>query len=238
MDPSTWPRFFVEFRGLNPAFRFDEFRDAATCVLPLLEEPISLEAFDPKNIVFTPAIPDISGTVECPTTEWAICCYVRLPSEEAAVRIASRCSMLRRIVEVWGEGLTVAETSAQAVDTFPSLVAPLLARTSNNSWRCNFMRYGREGKSGLDYRGKQELLAQYAPLFKLLNSTVDFKAPTHELLHFEDWHTYQQTFNDRVVELKRQRKVLAEAALASAASASTSASASPDSDGTESDTEV
>lgn len=192
--------FLVEFRGIHPTFRCHEFRDAYQQAL--LHSDLSSgtsssrttqEAVD--RLSFTPFIADLLVPSE------PACAYVSLPSEAIAADITRRCSLVRSVVAVWGQGPTTNETAAQALSNFPTLIGPIFDSRNNrsdNSWKVSFRRYGRGGKSGLDPQGKWDLLQSFAPVLLNLNGDVNMKDARHELLFLEDWSSWRLWDDARV----------------------------------------
>lgn len=206
--------FLIEFRGLNPSFRYDEFVDAYQLVmkqkqlLPVMEE----------KLLFTEVIPDT-------LSEYPIGAYVTLPSSQVAALIASRCAMVRRVIQVWGDGSTMLDACDKALANYPSLIGPMLrhhemdssssneggggmhSSKHNRTWWVHFERYGRSGRSGLDVEGKRLLLSRFQPLFQLIGGSASSSAPTHELIYLEDWHSYQRGLNALIADCKASGSV-------------------------------
>lgn len=222
--------FLIEFRGLNPAFRYDEFVDAyqlvlkqqqqqqqpssSTCIDSLMEETkMKLMPEIKEKLRFTEVIPDT-------LSEYPIGAYVTLPSSRVASLIASRCAMVRRVIQVWADGSTMLDVCDQALANYPSLISPMLRQhemdrsSSNNNngthhrtWWVHFERYGRSGRSGLDTEGKRLLLSRFHPLFQLIQGSATSSAPIHELIYLEDWHSYQKGLNALIAARKASGSV-------------------------------
>ena len=140
----------------------------------------------------------------------SICGNIWLPSYECAQFVASRCSTVRSIIEVWGEGAALEEVLESAWNNHKSVISPIFPRRSEselwmNSWRVHFRRYGRSGKSGLDYEGKKELLKVFTPLLHSLNGKVDLINAVHHLVYLEDWCDYHTIRNAVVAADKAAR---------------------------------
>ena len=194
--------FLVEFRGIHPVFRCDEFRDAYHHVLLKNNAAERTAAEKAAGLVFTTFIPDLL----IPTVPAVA--FVHLPKgegEETAEAITRRCSLVRSIVKVWGQGITAEDTAAQTVDNFPTMIAPIfnpLNNRSDNSWKVSFRRYGRGGKSGLDPQGKWSLLQSFAPVLLQLHGDVSMKEAKHELLFLEDWSSFRVWDDERIAKEK------------------------------------
>lgn len=210
--------FLIEFRGLNPPFRYDEFVDAYQLVLKqqLLPSSEGIDSLMEKKLMsvveeklrFTEVIPDT-------LSEYPIGSYVTLPSSRVATLIASRCAMVRRVIQVWGDGSTILDACDQALDNYPSLISPMLHQhemdsnngTQHRTWWMHFERYGRSGRSGLDAEGKRLLLSRFQPLFQLIEGSAASSTPTHELIYLEDWHSYQRGLNALIADRKASGSV-------------------------------
>ena len=207
--------FLIEFRGLNPPFRYDEFVDAYQVVLKQLSSE-GIDSLMEKKLMsvveeklrFTEVIPDT-------LSEYPIGSYVTLPSSRVATLIASRCAMVRRVIQVWGDGSTMLDACDQALANYPSLISPMLRQhemdsnngTQHRTWWMHFERYGRSGRSGLDAEGKRLLLSRFQPLFQLIKGSATSSAPTHELIYLEDWHSYQKGLNALIADRKASGSV-------------------------------
>ena len=195
--------FLVEFRGIHPVFRCDEFRDAYHQVLLQSDSAAETTAAEKAaGLVFTTFIPDLL-VPSIPAVA-----FVHLPigeGEETAQAIARRCSLVRSVVKVWGQGITAEDTATQTVNNFPTMIAPIfspLNNRSDNSWKVSFRRYGRGGKSGLDPQGKWSLLQSFAPVLLQLHGDVSMKEAKHELLFLEDWSSFRVWDDERIAREK------------------------------------
>jgi len=213
--PSSGSEYLIQFRGLNPPFRYDEFMDAYHLVLKqLLPSDTGFNSLPVmKKLRFFEVIPDT-------LSEYPIGAYVRLPSSRVASLIASRCAMVRRVIEVWGDGSTMIDACAQALANYPSIIYPMLCHhemdrndthiySKTRTWWVHFERYGRSGRSGLDVEGKRLLLSHFQPLFQLIDGSADSFAPTHELIYLEDWHSYQRGLNGLIADRKAMGSAVA-----------------------------
>lgn len=184
----------VEFRGIMAYQRIQELQDALTFFVPQLtyKSPLQYEV----------AIDDTSSTVP-------IAIYTKFPSEEIAKKVAHRCATVRTIAEIWGEGVTPEEVNVQAIANYNTLIQPHFSSsesaklrietsgasensTEPMSWRVTFQRYGRGGRSGLDYDGKRALLSTFKDLLESFEGPVDLKNPRHSLVFLEDWHDFHR----------------------------------------------
>ena len=179
-----WEQFLVEFRGIQPAFRIDEFSDAFNYVMKQKTYEFSRHI----NLTFIDVITDEIYP------EVPICASIRLPDEQFASLLAQRCGLVRSIVKVWGQDKDIEEVVRQTEANFNSLVVPFFnpnnTRT-DNSWKVSFRRYGRSGRSGLDYDAKRVFLTKFSKVLKNLHGDVSLKNSSHELLYLEDWSTFR-----------------------------------------------
>lgn len=187
VDVQTWPRYLVEFRGLCPGFRIDELRDALSYVLRSRPVAARLAA----DIDFVVVDNEFDGQ--------PLCGYIRLPSDAVAQEVSNRCSCLRSIIQVWGEGKTPEAVRDEVMAQFGEVVRPHfpLAATSaereKNSWKIVFRRFGRSGRSGRDPEAKRLFLQTFNPILTALEGDVNLTAPSHQLVYLEDWHSFHST---------------------------------------------
>jgi hypothetical protein len=185
--------YLIEFRGMQPALRLRELTDAYNAV----GSSNDMHASD-RNALLLHMDPVIS-TFKSGGALYPVCGYVKFPSEEVAAAVANRCALVRSIVEVWGNAPSPEDVSIQAQERFDKVIAPIfpVANTAEkNSWRVNFRRYGRSGRSGLDFAEKRKLLETFNPILKKLGGNVNLTDARHDLIYLEDW----STFHDEVGE--------------------------------------
>jgi tRNA G10 N-methylase Trm11 len=184
----NWHQFMIEFKGVQPVYRLDEFRDAYKQVMG---------GKTSRELVFKIIIPD-AHIPDAP-----ICAYVDLPNESVAIAVTNRCSLVRSISQIWGNAPTAEEVRLETENNFPTLIAPLFNKNIiGNSWRVSFRRYGKGGKSGLDEVGKRKMLKTFNKVLQGLNGTVSLDNPQHDLLYLEDWSTYRSWLEARGETLK------------------------------------
>jgi hypothetical protein len=155
-------RYLVEFRGIHPTFRLHEFDDAFRHIC-------GASSGQNAPLTFSTLIPDLL------VPSAPACAYVDLPDDRTARDIARRCTLVRSVVKVWGQGNTADITAAEAAQNYDALVAPFFPADrprAENSWKVSFRRYGRGGKSGLDPSGKWDLLQRFAPVLLRLPGDV------------------------------------------------------------------
>ena len=183
----NWTEYMIEFRGIQSAFRLNELRDAYNHVM---------NGTDEADIILTSIIADVLSP------EVPICAYVRLPNDTIAIDITKRCSLVRSISQVWGDASTFDGVREEAEGVYDALIAPHFNNGLNdNSWRVDFRRYGRSGRSGLDNEGKKNVLLKFNTIFKKMDSQVDLFTSKHNLLYLEDWSTYRP-WVDRITTSK------------------------------------
>ena len=183
----NWTEYMIEFRGIQSAFRLNELRDAYNHVM---------NGTDEADIILTSIIADVLFP------EVPICAYVRLPNDTIAIDITKRCSLVRSISQVWGDASTFDVVREEAEGKYDALIAPHFNNGLNdNSWRVDFRRYGRSGRSGLDPEGKKNILLKFSTIFKKMDSQVDLFTSKHNLLYLEDWSTYRP-WVDRITTSK------------------------------------
>lgn len=203
---SSWPKYLIEFRDKEPHFRFEEVKDIAAA---LYGESLS------NSLVFEQIIPwrkqfNQEGNITAP-----ICSYVHLPNDTVAASITEKSSLIRAIIDVWGLGESIYDTVKDAERHYDDRIArhfiDYKSTARQASWRVNFRRYGRSGKSGLDYNEKRKRLFEFDNVFKRINGVVDLKsagkrvfplllisffiitfslAKEHDLILLEDWHNF------------------------------------------------
>ena len=183
----NWTEYMIEFRGIQSAFRLNELRDAYNHVM---------NGTDEADIILTSIIADVLFP------EVPICAYVRLPNDTIAIDITKRCSLVRSISQVWGDASTFDGAREEAERKYDALISPHFNNGRNdNSWRVDFRRYGRSGRSGLDPEGKKNVLLKFSTIFKKMDSQVDLFTSKHSLLYLEDWSTYRP-WVDRITTSK------------------------------------
>ena len=174
-----WIEYMVEFRGVQSVFRLNEFRDSYKQVM---------SGKDDEEVEFTSIIEDVLQP------NIPICAYVLLPNESIAIAITKRCSLVRSISQVWGDAITMEEVRIKTEQNFPTLIAPIFNEKNSiesNSWRVDFRRYGRSGRSGLDPEGKKNVLQTFSTILKNMKGVVSLSDAKHNLLYLEDWSTYR-----------------------------------------------
>ena len=176
---SDWIEYMVEFRGVQSAFRLNEFRDSYRQLT---------RGKDDEEIEFTSIIADVLQP------NIPVCAYVRLPNESIAIAVAKRCSLVRSISQVWGDAITMEEVRIETEQNYDTLVAPIFKESNSlqdNSWRVDFRRYGRSGRSGLDPEGKKNVLTAFSTILKSMKGVVSLSDAKHNLLYLEDWSSYR-----------------------------------------------
>ena len=173
-----WIEYMVEFRGVQSPFRLNEFQDSYDHVM---------KGADDTKVDFTSVIADVLNPLI------PVCAYVRLPNDTVAIALTRRCSLVRSISQVWGDGDTIDDVRLITERNYDALVAPHFLGTSaeENSWRVDFRRYGRSGRSGLDPLGKKNVLTTFDSILKRMNGTVSLTESKHSLIYLEDWSSYR-----------------------------------------------
>lgn len=184
-----WIEYMVEFRGVQTPFRLNEFQDSYNYVMKGTDET----KVDYKSViadVLNPLIP--------------VCAYVRLPNDTIAAALTERCSLIRSISQVWGDGDTIDDVRLITERNYDALVAPHFLGTSaeENSWRVDFRRYGRSGRSGLDPLGKKKVLTTFDSILKRMNGTVSLTDSKHSLIYLEDWSSYRPWVQNMESEMR------------------------------------
>jgi len=183
-----WPTYLVEFRGTDPAFRFQEFEDAARSMKD--GDRIAASIQDYQTIV-----PELSAPLS------PLCVSLKLPSDEVATQIIQKCSTVKRIIDVWGEGKSIEELCATSVDTFHKRIQPKLNK-EDLRWRMTFERHGRIGPAD-----KAAMCEQLRDVLILLGGKVDLKTPNLNLIYGEDCHTYHREQLKYAAKLRADREV-------------------------------
>jgi hypothetical protein len=196
-----WIEYMVEFRGVQSPFRLNEFQDSYDYVMKGADET-KVEFKSVIADVLNPSIP--------------VCAYVRLPNDAIATALTKRCCLIRSISQVWGDGDTIDEVRLITERNYDELVAPHFLGTSaeENSWRVDFRRYGRSGRSGLDPLGKKKVLTTFDSILKKMNGTVSLTDSKHSLIYLEDWSSYRPW----VQNMETEMRLAAERAAANASS--------------------
>lgn len=166
-----WKPYLVEFRALLPHFRLPELHDALSFVMMKGEHAHS-GLIDDAIANHVPVVPDIRS-------DHPICAYVCLPADEEVLKeVAGRCALVRRVVEVWGDGAD----AASAAEEVRCYAGPLLPFPSDGSWRVQFSRYGRAGP---DMEERMRILEAYADTLSGLPGDVRLTGAQHTLVHYE-----------------------------------------------------
>ena len=184
---NEWITLLAEFRGGKAKFRLDEFKDSLLYVLKINNYDINNNMIEYINNNIYNIVNDVETNGTIP-----LCAYVKVPSYEIASQLTLRCTLLRSISEIWGEGENLEQVNQKSSINFDTLIAPNFPHGRDeveiqehhkqlNSWKVAFRRYGRG--SNLDPAGKFELLENFAPLLRSLNGKVDLHNPSHELLY-------------------------------------------------------
>jgi len=150
---STWITLLAEFRGGKSNFRIDEFKDSLLYVLKINDYNFdnNLIEYIDDNIISV--INDVETNNTIP-----LCAYIKLPSYEIAKELTIRCTLLRSISEIWGDGITLDEINKKSLNNYESLIAKHFHygreelekgeeiqdyHRQLNSWKVAFRRYGR-----------------------------------------------------------------------------------------------
>jgi len=64
---------------------------------------------------------------------------------------------------------------------------------AHETWRVEFRRFGRKGRSGMTYPEKSQLLSIFGNSLKPLQGIVNLTNPQHEFLFLQDWNDYHDT---------------------------------------------
>ena len=184
---SSSQRYLIEFRDTFPLFRFNELEEICNQIASSSANhkgTLNEEYFNYKLVVY-----DATGTGRL------VCVYANFPSEEFAIKVTQRSCLIRSIVEVFGDGVTPDETCSQALSNIDQIINPTRFNTTSspatdNTWKVAFRRYGRTGKSGLDYEGKRLLLENFRPVLSQLPGVVNLVDPKHNYIYLEDWSDY------------------------------------------------
>lgn len=206
-ENSAFKDYMVEFRGVQSPFRLNEFLDSYRYVI---------KETDHAELQYTSIIADVLDATS------PICAYVRLPNDTVATTLTKRCSLVRSISQVWGDAESIDDVRAATEANYDSLIAPHFNENpSENTWRVDFRRYGRSGRSGLDPEGKRNVLRTFNDVMMKMNGTVSLMNNRHTLLYLEDWSTYR-SWVDGVTDTmrKKQAATIAVSAVAITADAS------------------
>ena len=171
-------QYLIEFKGVYPAFRELELRDN---VQYLIDKNLA------ESIEFREVIRDNR-------TDSQICAYISLPesvSESQITSVVHRSSLVRSIVEIWGDGTNITAVSQMSEDN--SKIFGPKAIKPHETWRVEFRRFGRKGRSGMTYTEKSQLLSIFGNSLKPLKGVVNLTNPRHEFLFLQDWNDYHDT---------------------------------------------
>ncbi len=216
-------KFLIEWRGIESAFRLNEFTDACSAVLC---DKSSLNSYlnnqeDLYKLYSEEVIKDYKDDV-------TICAYCDINvsvTEEDIQKIVNRCATIRTISEIWADievqqsyrditDTTMAICNACMNDTqYEILLNGLISSSSpisHNNWRVDFRRYGRGGRSGMQIEEKGSLLDGLTPLFERLyheEELVDFEVNLidykHKFFYLEDW----TSFHNELENLKQETRI-------------------------------
>ena len=198
VNVESWPQYLIEWRGIEPSFRMDELADALSLVLPSVQHVVL----------------NITRVIDDSLSDLPVLGYCHLPPGDDVIReIVRRCCTIRSVTEVWVDSFAdgranggVAAASVDAVDEsfFDRVVLPAFVGKGENSWRVDFRRYGRGGRSGLSYLEKSELLKGFDPIFRRLAQhpsvtefNVNLTQSEHTFLYFEDWSAFHGAFEEK-----------------------------------------
>ena len=185
---SSSQRYLIEFRDTFPLFRFNELEEICNQIASTSSSKQKLN-LNEEYFNYKPVIYDATGTGR------PVCVYANFPSEDFAMKLTQRSCLIRSIIEVYGDGITPEETCSQALLNIDHIINPTrfnttLSPATDNSWKVAFRRYGRTGKSGLDYEGKRLLLENFRPVLSQLPGVVNLANPKHSFIYLEDWSDY------------------------------------------------
>lgn len=188
---SSWSEYLVEFRGLAPSMRLDEFKDAA------------------EREGITEVVEGSTKTLEImdERTQVPITLCMRLPDDDCCRRIAESCATVRRIVNIWGHGRTHEQLCEQLVanqSQFQQYV------NAGLSWRVQFGRFGREGRVGIRPEAKAGLLAKLIPSLGSMQGKVNITNPELDLVFLDDCSDYEQCLRAAVAQRKAVRQQVQE----------------------------
>ena len=171
-------QYLIEFKGVYPEFREHELKDNFQY---LMDEKVA------KSIEFTDIIRDNR-------TNSSICTYISLPESINEAQLASivhRSTLVRSIVEIWGDGVNITEVAQMSAGN--SKVLGPKSIKANETWRVEFRRFGRKGRSGMTYSEKSQLLSIFGTSLKPLHGIVNLTNPQYEFLFLQDWNDYHDT---------------------------------------------
>ena len=200
-QPPGGSEYLLEFRGSQPLLRLQEFYDALNYCTGERNrwDTYSAAAASPTG---QRSSSGSRSVVRDRTSDVPICTYVTIPGGDSVVRqLVQRCSLVRSVVECWADAATADEASRQAYanslifNKDGALVRP------EDSWRVSFRRYGRGGKSGLDYDEKNQFLSKFADTIAAFRGGVNLTAPTQDFLYLEDNFDY----HDKVTIVSAKR---------------------------------
>ena len=179
---TTAKEYLLEFRGSQPSLRFQEFYDALNYCTGYGDR------WGVDSTAHRAIVRDRSSEVP-------ICTYIAIPGgDSVAAQLVQRCSLVRSIVECWADATTSEEASRMAfsnsllMNKNGSVVRP------GDSWRVSFRRYGRGGRSGLNYDEKNLFLSKFNDTLRSFKGAVNLTSPQHDFLYLEDNFDY----HDRV----------------------------------------
>jgi hypothetical protein len=211
-DALLWPSYLVEFRGLQPSLRLEELTDAYKSASDDFYHQLVLEKG--QSLPFHPVI----STFKLGDPAYPLCGYVKFPNEAFAATVAQRCALVRSIIEVWGNAPSPELACVDAQEAFNRVIRPKFPTNvteEENSWRVNFRRYGRSGRSGLDFPAKRRLLKVFNPILTQLHGVVNLTVASHDLIYLEDWSTFHddigETMSSQQTSSKEAATVAAEA---------------------------
>lgn len=169
-----------------PSFRMLELQDSLSYVLG--SQSLAQDLVAKLDVVVVDDVLEGSRVEPFP-----LCGFLHLPNASVAYDVSHRCSTIRSMIEVWGDGASPVEVRDQVLASFDSTVRPHfpLARTDaereDNSWKIVFRRFGKGGRSGLDPEGKRLFLQNFNSILKNLEGDVNLTSPAHQLVFLEDW---------------------------------------------------
>jgi tRNA G10 N-methylase Trm11 len=128
---------------------------------------------------------------------------MQFPDDLFAKNVADQSALIRRIFVPWAIGDSVQEIN-KILNKNVEKIVQSLPNNSNVTWKVDFARIGKDGKSGLDYAGKRQLLLSYDTFLEKLPGEVNLEHPDYQMVYLEDCQSYE----DKEIDQSSRRKRL------------------------------
>jgi hypothetical protein len=175
-------RFLFYFRAKHGDMRLEEVRQVSSMlgygvpsISPCLGEPGADE----------PVIASMGGDVGPSVFQW-----VCLPNAAAAEAVASRCVLVRTVIDVWAsldspQGVSWEDLAARVDATTDDVRASMLSDLGTGSWRADILSFGRHKPYSTPQKVK--LLKHWSKLLWAIPGPVDLDEPDQHIMFLEDY---------------------------------------------------